>query len=185
MGGDVADARDAFEELVFAVEFGFAFDDFGDGFTDGFEFFLLGFDEAIDGGGDGFFGLGVEFGFEPSAVLSEGVGVAAEFGNALLFRAFGLPWAEFGVFGLEEAGDEFGVCGVAFIAAEFLFSEGFDLLWVDEVEAENGEGVESLGDVISVVAGLLETGAELVERSMFFEPFEEGFDAFWIVGKRG
>ena len=61
------------------------------------------------------------------------------------------------MFGLDEAGDEFGIGGVAFVAAEFLHSEGFDAIRIDLVDAGGLCVIERLGDGIAVVAGLFET----------------------------
>lgn len=108
LGADFTKAGYGFEELAFGEELRVGLDEFGDFGTGGGELFLLAFDAPLDGGGDGFFGLGFEFGFESSGVLGEGVGVAAELGNALLVNAAGVPGEEFGVFGFEESGDEFG-----------------------------------------------------------------------------
>lgn len=52
---------------------------------------------------------------------------------------------------------------------------------IDKVQAKNIEFVKSFGNGVSIVAGLLKTGAEGSQTGYFFEPFSELFDAECIV----
>ena len=90
--------------------------------------------------------------------MNDGFSVAAELSDPFVFKGSRAPGAKFGVFRLQETGNEFGVGSVAFIASELLMTEGFDLSGIDQKERVDLELVKSFGDVYPVVPGLLEAG---------------------------
>ena len=183
LGADFSEARDGLEQLAFGEEFGVGLDDFGDVGAGVGEFFFLHPDATFDRNDDGFFGLGLEFGFKACGVLSERVGVTAEFGNPLLVMASRMPGEEFEVLGFDEAGDEFGVGGVAFVAPELLHSESFDPVGIDQIDAVGVLLIEGGDDGVAIMAGLFETGAELLARGGFGEPSGEQSDPCRRVGE--
>ena len=67
------------------------------------------------------------------------------------------------MFATKVVGDEFGVSGIAFVAAKFLLSISFDARWVDEVKGFNFGVEECGGYVFSVRSGLFEAYGEVCE----------------------
>ena len=73
----------------------------------------------------------------------------------------------------EEFGNEFCICGVALVAAKFLFAIGFDSSGIDEMERGDFGAVERFGDCFSVWASLFETSCELCEVGEGLKPCEQ------------
>ena len=174
--GDGAHSGNGGDKVVILLEGGCGVDDFGDPAPDVGDLFLPNFDPSFERSLNGRFAGCFAFGFQFGNFLNDGFGVAAQFGNPIVLGASGFPGSEFRVFGLEESGDEFGICGVAFIATKLLLAEGFNLPGVDEKEAVDLMLVKSIGDFKSVVPGLLETGGELNRSGDGFEPSDEFCD---------
>jgi hypothetical protein len=114
---DRSETWDGFDEFAFGLKLGIFFDELGNRGAEGGDFFLRGFDLAFQAGDDAFFCLRFEHGFTTRGILGERIGVTAQCGNPLLVAGFWLPWAQFEMFGLDEAGNEFCIGGVAFVAA--------------------------------------------------------------------
>ena len=74
--------------------------------------------------------------------MGDGVSVAAEFLDLLVFRALRRPGLEVLMLGLEELGNEASVSCVTLVAAKLLLSECFDLAWVDEEKSRSRERSE-------------------------------------------
>jgi hypothetical protein len=81
------------------------------------------------------------------------------------------------VLGFEETGDELGVGGVAYVAPEFLHTEGFDALGIDQIDGGAGHLMEALGNGVAVVAGLLKAGVKRAGRGGFRHRSDEQPDA--------
>ena len=82
---------------------------------------------------------------------------------------------------MKEAGDEFGVRRVAFVAAKFLHAEGLDALGVDQIDAGRPHPMESLSDGIAVMTGLFQTSEKALGGGGLGQPADQGFDALGSV----
>ena len=87
-----------------------------------------------------------------------------------------MPGDEFKVLGFDEAGDEFRIGGVAFVAPELLHPEGFDPVGIDEMDTVGMLLIEGGHDCVAIMACLLETDLELLARGVFRKPFGEQAD---------
>lgn len=109
--------------------------------------------------------------------------IATEFLNGLVFSASRSPRPEVALFRLEELSNEFGIGGIAFIAAKLLVSIGLDLSGIDEVNGVDFEIEERFRNLVAVVSGLFEASCNERERALLLKPAEEGFDSGGVVRK--
>ena len=81
------------------------------------------------------------------------------------------------MFATKVVGDEFGISGIAFVAAKFLLAVGLDATRVDEMKGGYFGVIEGVGDRFPVGSCLFKASGKLLEISQGFEPSEKLFDS--------